>query len=502
MPPKQKPPPKASFKARKAAASAKASSEVAVEPAAPSSPSSASSSQAALVAQQQQRLLTVFQATFNEVLSSPDFASTLQEVKTALYNREFARAFGSEAYLDVYAARWSPTRALGYAAVLEGLRGHLEDLVCGDDGDDDDDGHVLGAGKTEDVGDEAWSGQARGGEDETTASTDAGDQETAAPQPVERTAQAEAAPAKPGKTLKMLALGGGAAELAAFASYLSSTPGVAGEVTLVDAGPWAGAARKLQHALTTPPPLSRYASAAARAHNAPVVAPGRLRHTFAQRDILTLLSPSSSSPETGGGGGGGNGNIATMLGGGGEQPVLVTLLFTLNELYTDGGIGRTTGFLRALGRALAPGSLLLVVDSPGSYSEAAVGKDGAKKRYPMHWLVDHTLLETPAAAAKRARQRRMMKEKRGGEETGGMGDGSEEEVKKEQGEEEEEKGQGEDEGEDEGCRWEKLEENDSVWFRIPEDLRYPIQLENMRYQIHLYRAVPATAGGNDHTGRR
>ena len=36
--------------------------------------------------------------------------------------------------------------------------------------------------------------------------------------------------------------------------------------------------------------------------------------------------------------------------------------------------------------------------------------------------------------------------------------------------------------------WEKLESADSVWFRLAEGLRYPIQLENMRYQMHLYRA--------------
>ena len=78
------------------------------------------------------------------------------------------------------------------------------------------------------------------------------------------------------------------------------------------------------------------------------------------------------------------------------------------------------------------------MDSPGSYSEAAVGKE--KKKYPMQWLLDHTLveIETP------------------------------------------------------DYHWEKLESEESVWFRVPEELFYPIPLENMRYQLHLYRLDKAT----------
>lgn len=37
--------------------------------------------------------------------------------------------------------------------------------------------------------------------------------------------------------------------------------------------------------------------------------------------------------------------------------------------------------------------------------------------------------------------------------------------------------------------WVKLEASDARWFRVPEELRYPIPLENMRYQIHLYQRV-------------
>jgi 25S rRNA (uracil2843-N3)-methyltransferase len=109
------------------------------------------------------------------------------------------------------------------------------------------------------------------------------------------------------------------------------------------------------------------------------------------------------------------------------------MFFTLNELYTTAGIGKTTQFLKNLGKVLASDSLVLVVDSPGSYSEAALGKE--KKKYPMQWLLDHTLVETDTP----------------------------------------------------GYSWDKLQSDDSLWFRLPEDLSYPIPLENMRYQMHLFR---------------
>ena len=99
-------------------------------------------------------------------------------------------------------------------------------------------------------------------------------------------------------------------------------------------------------------------------------------------------------------------------------------------------------------------SHLLVVDSPGSYAEIQLGRTTARvdtgedkvaptKKYPMKWLLDHTLLEVA----------------KDGDETA----------------------------------WEKVESEDSLWFRIEqkdrEKLRYPIELENMRYQLHCYRRL-------------
>lgn len=317
-------------------------------------------------AQQQQAILNVFQDAFGELLSSDGLSTVLQEVKQALFNRDFAKAFGQEEYLDVYAARWSPTRALCYGSVLQTIKPHLDTICRFHPGEGD--------GPNE--------------------------------------------PSQP--ALRMVSIGGGAAETAAFGAFLGRTgnDGPRGSIHVVDSAPWARVVEKLRAGLTTPPRLSKYASAAAREANAAVVSPARLSVTFAQHDVFAL----------------GRAGLAGHVGG--ERPVLATLLFTLNELFTFGGVGKTTAFLLDLTAVLPAGSLLLVVDSPGSYSETVVGKQA--RRYPMQWLLDRILLPSENAPV-------------------------------------------------EGRRWTKLESLDSVWFRLPEALDYPIPLEDMRYQMHLYR---------------
>ncbi|RYP40486.1 hypothetical protein DL769_011756 [Monosporascus sp. CRB-8-3] len=377
----------------------------------------------------QQTLLNIFSDAFAPVLRSESFTRKLQDVKQALYNRDFGAAFGREDFLEVYAARWSPTRALCYARVLRGIGGHLAALLVSPDG--------QRAGGNGDAADGVGSAIERPDQIPDAEETP----DDGAERPV----------------LRVLAIGGGAAETVAFGSYLSSSPTTRGRIHLLDTGPWAGIAQRLSAYLTTAPPISKYASAAAKAANAALVCPeDRLRVAFSQEDALALDEAA----------------LARLLG---PEPLLVTLLFTLNELYTGAGIAATTSFLRRLSAAAPAGSLLLVVDSPGSYSEAAVGRggDGEKKLYPMQWLLDHTLLQEPRPARKRQPQRQ--------EEVPAAND--------------DDGGDGDDKADAAAVRtdcvvWEKLESADSVWFRLADGLRYPIQLENMRYQMHLYRACP------------
>lgn len=105
---------------------------------------------------------------------------------------------------------------------------------------------------------------------------------------------------------------------------------------------------------------------------------------------------------------------------------LITLLFTTNELYTQSR-GATTAFLLALGERVRSGCLLLVLESAGSYSTVTVNG----RVFPMGMLLDHTLLA--------------------------------------------------------GEAWEKVLGEEARWFRLPEGLRYPIELENMRFMVRVYR---------------
>lgn len=311
----------------------------------------------------QQRCLNIFR----DALQPDDQdATTVQEVKGHLYNRNFATAFGKEEYLRVYASRWSPSRALGYLQVFNDIEES-----------------ILPAGNTIPLK----------GED--------------------------------GSAYNIVCLGGGAgAELVGLAGWLSelreSLSDMKLRITLIDIAYWGTTVNDLHKRIVTPPELSKYASAAAKEANKVMLPEETLEASFLQQDVLEW-------PEE---------DITKMVG----DAKLVTLLFTLNELYST-NVPKTQRLLSHLTSLLRPDAFLLVVDSPGNYSTVSI--NGAEKKYPMQWLLDYTLL------------------------------GSEQKVG--------------------GARvvpkWEKVLSDDSRWFRMPQGLRYPIELENMRYQVHLYRRL-------------
>ncbi|KAF9886314.1 hypothetical protein FE257_011573 [Aspergillus nanangensis] len=133
---------------------------------------------------------------------------------------------------------------------------------------------------------------------------------------------------------------------------------------------------------------------------------------------------------------------------------LVTLMFTLNELFST-SMAKTTAFLLRTTDLLQPGALLLVVDSPGSYSTLKLGKTTAEagdvaeegdlsavkeRRYPMKFLLDHTLLSVATG------------------------------------------------------KWERVLSQDSRWWRrdaarLGYDVGEGAGLEDMRFQVHIYRRV-------------
>jgi len=323
----------------------------------------------------------------------------LQEVKQHLYHRAFDKAFGRPEYLQAYAARWSPSRALGY---LEIFRNVVEFFN-------------------------------QGAEESEFTSQDAQTSETKA-------------------QLKAVCLGGGAgAEVCAFAglhqlltaahSNTNQKDTVNGQiqiqVTAYDIAKWDDVLETLRHSLTTPPLLSKYASAAAKAANVEIIRPSSFALDFLHCDLLALSTSTLTSSQF-------------------QESVsnanLITLMFTLNELYTV-SMPATQTFLFELTTATKKGTLLLVVDSPGSYSTITL--NGQEKKYPMHWLMDHTLLNVVERTAE-------LSKAADAQSTDAPGSTS---------------------------RWAKLVSEESRWFRLPGGLKYPLELENMRYQMHLYRRL-------------
>ena len=212
---------------------------------------------------------------------------------------------------------------------------------------------------------------------------------------------------------RVVCIGGGAgAEVVGLAAALHASDTKL-QLTAVDVADWSSTLERLGNMLVHPPPLSAYASEAVRKSNRSMIESERLHVKFVQQDILECRDEP----------------LKEMLMGVG----LCTIMFTLNELFSS-SISKTTALLLGLGEVMEVGACLLVVDSPGSYSEVKLGKEQTKQ-YPMKWLLDHALMEVARG------------------------------------------------------KWEKVMDNDSTWFRVEKQLKYPIELENMRYQIHVYRRL-------------
>ncbi|KAJ0118753.1 hypothetical protein J7T55_013007 [Diaporthe amygdali] len=359
----------------------------------------------ALPVELEQLVLDVFRTTFP---ASNDFEAlkpTLQEIKDALFRRDFDTAFGRAEFLEAYAIRWSPSRALGYAQLLAWICEEraddacIQQLVAG--GNEQKPARVIcfGGGAAEIMALSALLRHLR--------LSDAGGRPQSLSEDIS-------------KDLQGLSI-----------SEADSSPTLL-ELNLIDTADWASVLSKLHTCLKTPPTLSKYASASARATNASFLSPKAIKHTFTRTDILGCS----------------NEDLRAVIG---PDPALLTLFFTLNELYTA-SMPRTTAFLLKVTEAAPKGSLLLVVDSPGSYSETAIGgvKEGEqKKKYPMSWLLDYALLPKPRKNTE-----------------------NEEDV-----------------SEEATGAWQKVIDEDSMWYRLEEDLKYPVSLENMRFQVHMFKRV-------------
>ena len=327
-------------------------------------------------AQSEQEILTIFRRTFSHVFTNT-LNQSLQEIKGHLYSRDYLRAFGSEKYLQAYAVRWSPSRALAYRTIFldtcpdvrrvfnlyEESSSLPVEIVCIGGGAG---AEVVGAAAAmKDLAQESWKGRGGGG----SGISDKGD----------------------------VSVGEGVS---------GDTSGKCGyrlprlHITAIDISPWSTILSSIVTTLTTSSGIQP-----------PFVSPDAFSVSFTQGDILSGETASKITKSTS----------------------LITLLFTTNELFTQ-STTKATAFLSSMGDRVSIGALLVVVESAGDYSTVKVGE----REYPMPWLLDLILVG------------------RQDEESTGA--------------------------------WKKLVAEDSLWYRLPKGkLKYPIELENMRYMVRIYQ---------------
>ncbi|KAL2869314.1 25S rRNA (uracil2843-N3)-methyltransferase [Aspergillus lucknowensis] len=359
--------------------------------------------------------------------SKSDIKALIQTLKSHLYKRDFESAFAdaSEELLRAYALRWSAARALGYAGLFKSLlRLLIQDQGCVSDGGSTGltaspkKSHIVciggGAGAEIVALAAAWRdlmGELSGLSDVLGAvSLDTG-----------RNGQGKGSMD-----------GLDQEEARSQSSSSRACPSLL--ITAVDIGDWSTVVRQLSSTLLSPTVPS------SKSHPAPLL-PAHGRDINAKSDIfsvnfkrLDVLSLSDSE-------------LSSLYHSRSPDAALtrmVTLMFTLNELFST-SIPKATAFLLKTTDLLQPGTILLVVDSPGSYSTLKLGKGSSsgtaqERQYPMKFLLDHALLSVAKG------------------------------------------------------KWERIFSQDSKWWRrdaarLWYDVGNGAGLEDMRFQIHVYRKL-------------
>ncbi|GCB22784.1 25S rRNA (uridine(2843)-N(3))-methyltransferase [Aspergillus awamori] len=358
-----------------------------------------------------------------------DIKSLIQTIKTHLYNRDFDSAFtdANEDLLRAYALRWSSSRALGYAGIFRALLREVVKPVSD---------HTAAAATTS-TNNVVCIGGGAGAEIVALAAAwrdflDGAELRFSSARDEDQIADAvEAVSLDDGKEEE----GSKEAVKQPTSTTTSTTttttyPGLS--VTAVDIADWSKVVERLSTAIQSPTVTG------SKSHPAPLLPSNKDEEKktpsfsvgFEKLDVL-----STGEKELQG--------LFSRQEAESCSTVLVTLMFTLNELFST-SMAKATGFLLRMTDMLRPGTVLLVVDSPGSYSTLKLGKGGdgevRERQYPMKFLLDHTLLSVAEG------------------------------------------------------KWERLMSEDSRWWRRDAArLRYDVGegagLEDMRFQVHVYRRV-------------
>ncbi|RAL17116.1 25S rRNA (uracil2843-N3)-methyltransferase [Aspergillus homomorphus CBS 101889] len=366
-----------------------------------------------------------------------DIKGLIQTIKSHLYNRDFDSAFtdADEDLLRAYALRWSSSRALGYVGIFRALLKVLLKPVtqAATSSQAAEDSHVvcIGGGAGAEIIALAaawrdWTDAVNGNEQQPTSSGE----QTALADAVEGLSlqEGEEGSSGPEHTVE---------------GQAASKPRHKLSVTAIDIADWSSIVDRLVSTIQSPAvtgsnshPAPLYGDAGLMSPAAPRGSAPSFQVGFQRLDVLSasedelrrLLRPSQEKQ-------------------GAPNTVMVTLMFTLNELFST-SMAKATGFLLRLTDMLQPGAVLLVVDSPGSYSTLKLGKTTAtgtatetsERQYPMKFLLDHALLSVAAG------------------------------------------------------KWDRLFSQDSRWWRRDAArLRYEVGegagLEDMRFQVHIYRRL-------------
>ncbi|KAJ5717303.1 hypothetical protein N7488_002949 [Penicillium malachiteum] len=346
-----------------------------------------------------------------------DIKSLIQTIKSHLYQRDFDAAFADadSDLLRAYALRWSASRALGYAGIFKGVLGWMRN---GDETsvkplrkmDENSNTRVvsLGGGAGAEIVALAGAWRDLGLEvdvdslSKSTAEVSLSDQKTESAEE-DQSNEAE-------KKIEVETKSSGSLSIAA-----------------VDIADWSSVVERLSKTIISSdvpfPSTSR--------HKPPLLARSEtLDVSFRRADLLALGEQELKDVVLG----------ETVQE---SSSLLVTLMFTLNELFST-SMPKATGFLLRLTEILSPGAILLVVDSPGSYSSVKLGKnkDGEvqERKYPMKFLLDHALISVAEG------------------------------------------------------KWDRVYTQDSKWWRREASrLRYEVGegagLEDMRFQVHIYQRI-------------
>ncbi|GAB7348939.1 hypothetical protein MBLNU459_g7625t1 [Dothideomycetes sp. NU459] len=380
----------------------------------------------------QQLVLDVFRDTFPAAQDLETLKPNLFKINNALLQNDLNVAFGSDVFRECYAVRWCPSRSLTYANIMAWLCNQNSEmdlirrlLECSETREDSQLPHnttkvvCFGGGAAEVM---AFAALLRhihpdtagkpAGHDSSRSQTDPEDTHP------DRSATSHGHEMSPQENVPAIS------ELG-----LTSRPGLL-DVRLVDSTDWSSITTRLMNGLNARPVLSKYASATARASNAAFLSAQTLNLVSSHTDVFDLSIE----------------DLRIMIG---SHAVLLTLFFTLNDLYVT-SIPRTTAFLRKVTMAAPQGSLLLVVDNRGACVEVEVPSvtkkqpHGGQQSYDLQWLMDRVLLDT-----------------------GNRGDEEQMEVK---------------------SMWEKIVDERNKHHKLNEKLRYA-SLENIKFQFHMFRRL-------------